>query len=371
MVCIIGYCGMHIPSLRYAFTLTAVCNNAISLLITIMPKKNKGLSLKIEEMDKATGEVIQLDVNSTSTVQPVALMRLGLFVPTLKSTSRSKANRKNITDATEELVQLSVARSEGYTDVKITGSRLDMDTDFKVWLGIIRSMSEHGVKHDTLNLSFVEFVKMCGFESRRSNKKLRDRINNSLFKLASVTLKFQSETKGWTTHLVQSAYYDITADVVEIKAEPKLFELYHMDRRVLLRLKAIDALQRKESAQALYTFIESLPQNPAPISMKRMRERLNLTSNVYTQNHTVRKAMEQLKEIGYLDYSEYKRGRATYFNVHYRDPRLISSSRLAENEETEEISTEQNYEEVINALKAAGIDPKKLAEVLANMKSQS
>ena len=44
-----------------------------------------------------------------------------------------------------------------------------------------------------------------------------------------------------------------------IRAEPKLFELYHMDRRVLLRLKAIDALQRKESAQALYTYIESLP----------------------------------------------------------------------------------------------------------------
>jgi hypothetical protein len=156
-------------------------------------------------------------------------MRLGLFVPTLKSTSRSKANRKNVTDATEELVQLSIAKSEGYTDVKITGSRLDMDTDFKVWLGIIRSMSEYGVKSDTLELSFVEFVKMCGFDSRRSNKKMRDRISNSLFKLASVTLKFQSETKGWTTHLVQSAYYDINEDIVEIKAEPKLFELYHMD----------------------------------------------------------------------------------------------------------------------------------------------
>ncbi len=38
--------------------------------------------------------------------------------------------------------------------------------------------------------------------------------------------------------------------------------------------------------------------------MKRMRDRLNLTSNVYTQNHTVRKAMEQLRDIGYLDYTE-------------------------------------------------------------------
>ncbi len=91
---------------------------------------------------------------------------------------------------------------------------------------------------------------------------MRDRISNSLFKLASVTLKFQSETKGWTTHLVQSAYYDITEDIVEIKAEPKLFELYHMDRRVLLRLKAIDALQRKESAQcALYLHRKSSPES--------------------------------------------------------------------------------------------------------------
>lgn len=323
-----------------------------------MTSENNKLPLNLQEVDKTTGEVVKLDVNSTSTVQPVALMRLGLFVPTLKSTGKSKANRKNVTDATEELVQLSIAKSEGYTDVRITGSRLDMDTDFKVWLGIIRSMSEYGVKKDTLELSFVEFVKMCGFDSRRSNKKMRDRISNSLFKLASVTLQFQSETKGWTTHLVQSAFYDINEDIVEIKAEPKLFELYHMDRRVLLRLKAIDALQRKESAQALYTYIESLPQNPAPISMKRMRDRLNLTSNVYTQNHTVRKAMEQLRDIGYLDYTEFKRGRATYFSVHYRNPKLISSTVKTPRKDKVEKEPEQNYDEVIKALEAAGIDPK-------------
>ncbi|HAG0390760.1 TPA: RepB family plasmid replication initiator protein [Salmonella enterica] len=332
-----------------------------------MMSENNELPLNLLEIDKTTGEVVRLDVNSISTVQPVALMRLGLFVPTLKSTGKSKANRKNVTDATEELVQLSIAKSEGYTDVRITGSRLDMDTDFKVWLGIIRSMSEYGVKKDTLELSFVEFVKMCGFDSRRSNKKMRDRISNSLFKLASVTLKFQSETKGWTTHLVQSAFYDINEDVIEIKAEPKLFELYHMDRRVLLRLKAIDVLQRKESAQALYTYIESLPLNPAPISMKRMRDRLNLTSNVYTQNHTVRKAMAQLRDIGYLDYTEFKRGRSTYFSVHYRNPKLISSTIKTSRKEEGEKASEKNYDEVINALKAAGIDPKKLADALARM----
>lgn len=342
-----------------------------------MANKSKSLPINLEEINKSTGEVVSLDINSSSTVQPVPLMRLGLFVPTLKSTSKSKTNRKNVTDATEELIQLSIAKSEGYTDVKITGSRLDMDTDFKVWLGIVRSMAEHGVKGSALRLTFVEFVKMCGFDSRRSNQKMRDRISNSLFKLASVTLKFQNDTKGWVTHLVKSASYDVVNNIVEIEAEPKLFELYDMDRRVLLRLKAIDALPRKESAQALYTFIESLPQNHAPISMKRLRDRLNLTSSVYTQNHTVRKAIEQLKEIGYLDYTEIKRGNSAYFVVHHRNPKLIqtakASKRRAEEREeaanTAETETaEENYDDVIKALKTAGIDPVKLAEALAKSK---
>lgn len=292
-----------------------------------MTSENNSLPLNLQEVDKTTGEVVKLDVNSTSTVQPVALMRLGLFVPTLKSTSVSKANRKTSQMPLRSLYSCPLLKAKGTPTLRSPVRVLIWTRIFKeVWLGIIRSMSEYGVKSDTTELSFVEFVKMCGFDSRRSNKKMRDRISNSLFKLASVTLKFQSETKGWTTHLVQSAYYDINEDIVEIKAEPKLFELYHMDRRVLLRLKAIDALQRKESAQALYTYIESLPQNPAPISMKRMRDRLNLTSNIYTQNHTVRKAMEQLRDIGYLDYTEFKRGRATYFSVHYRNPKLISGT---------------------------------------------
>ncbi|MRT15243.1 RepB family plasmid replication initiator protein [Enterobacteriaceae bacterium RIT711] len=336
-----------------------------------MDNKNNRLLLHLEETNKSTGEIVTLDINSSSTVQPVALMRLGLFVPTLKSTGRNKNNRTNTTDATAELVQLSIAKSEGYTDIKITGSRLDMDTDFKVWLGLIRSMSEHKIVGNKLKLSFVEFVKMCGFDSRRSNKKMRDRISNSLFKLASVTLKFQNETKGWTTHLVQSAMYDVIEDYVEIIAEPKLFELYEMDRRVLLRLKAIDALQRKESAQALYTFIESLPQNPAPISMKRMRDRLNLTSNVYTQNHTIRKAMEQLREIGYLDYTESKRGKSAYFCVHFRNPKLIHTakpSKVKSEELPKADSQEENYDIVIKALKTAGIDTIKLRAALDNIK---
>lgn len=59
-----------------------------------MTSENNSLPLNLQEVDKTTGEVVKLDVNSTSTVQPVALMRLGLFVPTLKSTSRVRQTVK-------------------------------------------------------------------------------------------------------------------------------------------------------------------------------------------------------------------------------------------------------------------------------------
>ncbi len=110
--------------------------------------------------------------------------------------------------------------------------------------------------------------------------------------------------------------------MVQLQADPRLFELYQFDRKVLLQLKAINALKRRESAQALYTFIESLPRDPAPISLARLRARLNLKSPVFSQNQTVRRAMEQLREIGYLDYTEIQRGRTKLFCIHYRRPRL-------------------------------------------------
>ncbi|EIM3480353.1 protein RepA, partial [Salmonella enterica] len=140
--------------------------------------------------------------------------------------------------------------------------------------------------------------------SSQSSRKLRERISPSLKRIAGTVISFsrttEKHTKEYITHLVQSAYYDTEKDIVQLQADPRLFELYQFDRKVLLQLKAINALKRRESAQALYTFIESLPRDPAPISLARLRARLNLKSPVFSQNQTVRRAMEQLREIGYL-----------------------------------------------------------------------
>ncbi len=61
---------------------------------------NNKLSLVIEESLKDSGEVIQLLPTLRQTIQPKVLLRLGVFVPTLKSTDKGGRKSHRI-DATE------------------------------------------------------------------------------------------------------------------------------------------------------------------------------------------------------------------------------------------------------------------------------
>jgi len=312
-----------------------------------MELDNTLIITSFSEQDKVTGNVVTLVPNSNNTVQPVALMRLGLFVPTLKSTARGRKGQMSSMDVTCELKQLSLVKAEGYENIQITGARLDMDSDFKTWVGIIHTFARYKTIGDSITLPFVEFVKLCGIPSARSSAKLRKRLDASLTRIATNTISFSNKAGDYyVTHLVQSAKYSFKDDLVTLQADPKIFELYQFDRKVLLQLRAINELSRKESAQALYTFIESLPPNPLPVSLARLRARLNLTSRVITQNATVRKAMEQLRNIGYLDYSEIKRGRVTYFCIHARHPKLRADNiPLSLPDVTDEISDDEVLDE--------------------------
>jgi hypothetical protein len=303
-------------------------------------QKKKKENIPLIDDDDAIDESVpalftgDLTPNSNNTVQPIALMRLGLFVPTLKGTKNSKRNNSNQIDASKELVQLEVARSEGYSDIKITGPRLDMDHDFKTWVGVVRSLAEYGEASGRVELSITKFAKFCGYPSSQIRKTLRDRITNSLLKIMRTTLSFQRtyEEKNvdgsnkislLMVHLVNSVDYNEKNDTIIFHAEPKLSELYRFDHKVLLQLKVINKLPRKETAQALYTFIESLPARPAPISLARLRARLNLnSSSISSQNQTIRNGLKSLKELGYLDYSEVKRGRSVFIQIHGRNPKL-------------------------------------------------
>lgn len=96
----------------------------------------------------------------------------------------------------------------------------------------------------------------------------------------------------------------MNTDTVEITADSNLWELYRYDHKVLLGLKALSELSRKEAAQSLYIYFESMPGGTLYISMKRLRERLAIGSPVKLQNSIIRRAMAELEKIGYIDYTE-------------------------------------------------------------------
>lgn len=263
----------------------------------------------------------QLTVNSNNTVQPVALMRLGVFVP---KPTKSQGNN-NIVDASELFSQLELARAEGYDNVKIGGPRLNMDVDFKVWIGVIFAFSKHGLKTNKIQLKFTEFAKGCGFSAKRIDGRLRLSIHESLGKLRNKSISFKrgEDARGsYQTGLLKTGYFDADRDIVELEADEKLWELFQLDYRVLLQQHAIKALPKKEAAQAIYTFIESLPANPIPVSFARLRERLSLASSVSEQNRTIKKALEQLQTIGYLEFSLTKKERENFLIIHKRNPKL-------------------------------------------------
>ncbi len=136
-------------------------------------------------------------------------------------------------DASAELKQLSLAKAEGYEDIRISGVRLDMDNDFKTWVGIIHAFAKHKVVGDTVTLPFVEFVRLCGIPTARSSAKLRKRLDSSLTRIATNTISFRSKGSDeyYVTHLVQTAKYSTKNDTVSLQADPKIFELYQFDKR--------------------------------------------------------------------------------------------------------------------------------------------
>ncbi len=135
----------------------------------------------------------KLTPTSASTVQPVALMRLGLFVPTLKRRGMSMDTIS--IDASTELAELEIAQAEGYSDIRISGPRLSMETDFKVWVAIIVSFSRYGESSNVIELPFSQFASFAGYPDKEKTTVLRNRIADSLTRLRGTTISLSSKIK--------------------------------------------------------------------------------------------------------------------------------------------------------------------------------
>ncbi|HFS8112844.1 TPA: hypothetical protein ACH2I9_004202 [Enterobacter asburiae] len=189
------------------------------------------------EHKKEDGGIVSLLPDSNNTVQSVALIRLGLFVLGLKSRECGRTDSMVTNYVTDVLWQHSLACSEQYEKTKITDERLDMDNDFKVWIGIIHVISKFHSLSKWLKLPCVNFVKFYYISTAHCSAKLRKRIEAFLGGIAAIVLK----------------------------ADP----CYQFDRKVLLQPREINTLPSKKSAMALYTIIKSLLPDPVLISIRR------------------------------------------------------------------------------------------------------
>ena len=204
------------------------------------------------EVTGQTGKVTHFAPGNTGTVQPVALLRLGVFVPTPLATGKTHSIDKVVTmDVSNELQHMEVASSEGYKEISLSSPRLDMNTDFRVWLGIVRTIHDFNdvSVSGRIKLPFSMFLKNCGFDPARSNKHMKARIDASMVKLRMVTFQFRNEDSTLITGLINWARYNIKTNEIEIEGDPRIKELYAIDYKVFLRLKAQESLKRKEYAK--------------------------------------------------------------------------------------------------------------------------
>lgn len=298
--------------------------NIANVVAYKMEKDNKVIKLFKDAIPDPENETHRkLTVTTHSSVQPAVLMKMGVFVPTKK-----KGTEAAPIDASDALSKLEYASREGYSQVEITGPRLNLSTDFKIWMGIIHafSRSEDALTGNKIVIKFTDFARYCQYPNKRFDSRLRKEMADSLARIRGKTIKFSKpgSTKVSVTGLLKTSEFDVDTNTVVLEADERLWELYSDDNLTLLRKKPLSALPRKEAAQAIYTYIAALPANPLPLSFERLRARLLMPSSKGEQNRTIRNALEDLRKIGYLDYDLYRDKNSKEFivKIFSRNPTL-------------------------------------------------
>ena len=262
-----------------------------------------------------------LVITSATSVQPNVMLRTGVFTPVGRTTD---ATEVKTLDLSADLISLDLCQTEGYDHVQMRGPRLNIETDFRVWCGIVFVFATQGYSANTVKLPFSEFARKCGYPSRRFDANLRRQIGDSLARIQGQKMSFRrkSAEKAVHTGMLLRAMYDGEEDVVELMADETLWDLYRLDHQVLVSLQILKMLPRAEVAQTLYLFFSSLPNNPVPVSFERLRERVRLETSDKEANRKIKQGIMKLQAIGYLSGSFLTKNRQQYYIVHGRVKQL-------------------------------------------------
>jgi hypothetical protein len=234
------------------------------------------------------------------------------------------------TDATEDFQDLTLFKSEGYDSVSISGKTMNVQTDFKVWCGILLAFYKYGYNTDTVSLQFTEFAKFCGYKSKRLDLPLRQSIDEALGRLAGQTIHFKTKNakRSKVTSLLLKSSLDFDNDKVSLTADSELWELYTIDHQILVSINVLQKLPRSETSQCLYLYLASLPKSPIPVTLVRMRDRVRLSMPIKECNRSIKQAIANLEKIGYLKGEWITWHGETAYQITNRDKTLLPSGIL-------------------------------------------
>ncbi|EJI6690819.1 RepB family plasmid replication initiator protein [Vibrio parahaemolyticus] len=246
-----------------------------------------------------------LSISNSHSIQPNILIRTPLFVPIARNSNKETSTLTKH-DVSSEFRGISLYQREGYEYASIKGEKLNVRTDFRVWCGVIFAFSKYGYNTDCITMKLSEFTKFCGFSTQMLNAAFRKRIQESLERIQSQTVSMSTRDgkKATATSLLKKFIYDTDRDEILLEGDPELWELYRIDRQILISMKTLSKIPRAETAQCLYLFLASLPNDPIPVTMSRIRERLSLNMSNKEANRSIKNAIKTLEKIGYLEGKE-------------------------------------------------------------------
>lgn len=238
------------------------------------------------------------------TVQASIILKTPIFVP-VGRVGKGNRGAHQISESSESLRHLSICAKYGYDEVIISGYKLSLEVDFKVWAGCLRAMEQFGQSQNEIVLPFKTFVDLCGYGKERINEEFRTMLDSSLARIKGLNMTFRKarqkkdeKLKSHYTSLLKSATVDEKKDVVKLEVDAELWDLYQMDYEILVSIQNLDLMGRAETAQCLYLYLSAMPSNPHPIAIERIRERLELSGTVTNQNKRIKAAFKTLSEAG-------------------------------------------------------------------------
>lgn len=209
----------------------------------------------------------------------------------------------------EEVISnhMSFESIEGYTDVRISGVKLSADTDFLCWCQVVLSFEDSSGDSSTIDLNLLDFLKGMGYESKRIDKSLKRRIEGSLDRLSSTSIKFSFTRKNSDSisrvvkySLLSKYDIDLDRNRLSLTIDESIREVYRSDFASYVFPEKYKKI-KTESAKTLFLFLLALPDNLSTLTVERISQRLSLEQKERKDRvKSIIRAGKELKDAGYL-----------------------------------------------------------------------